>query len=624
MRLSVELILTGLIIFFCFICLQNFSLGSLSDSNENELSTFETDSNQDSSNITATNGSALFLGSTNLTSLPPVNYSAQAGKERSFEDFVSEDKELFLDLKKDSLINKNVTKKVFELPLLIKNFNNLTSTHPSLNFGFLSNDSLQYAANRNITVPLDEGSGSGINATGFSGMISNQSCSYCHPPDTTIGVGRANLVQMINNYVSVFSKDSSQLERVVTLNDLYGLRNNDNTSDPYVLYDNTSRKWFSSIMLINEGVNNTAILAAVSRTDEPLGIWNTFKFNVTNINSTLYCPDRPVIGTSGDKVVISANVISPDANGSCYNHAEGAAGYMIIVVDKNQMTTSSPNSKLNTAVFHGTGWITMIPAKNNEVNDIYLVSVGTQNTKHVKLLKIENLYPNVKLVCSLHEFNGATNIPPDAKQPNTPILIDTADSRILDASYNAGKISLAFNEGCLPMHDNEPRSCLRLMQLNVANSSQYQDCNFTESVNARVLKDIDIGHDETYYYRPALQTDGQGNLFVVFGFSSNIIYPSLAVLKIDKDDEQMSNITSKLIKEGTRNTEAERLSLGNDTKCNRQTEFSTSFSYACSRYGDYFSAVLDPVDPNTVWIAGQYYENKDYSTYIAKVASSDR
>jgi hypothetical protein len=162
------------------------------------------------------------------------------------------------------------------------------------------------------------------------------------------------------------------------------------------------------------------------------------------------------------------------------------------------------------------------------------------------------------------------------------------------------------------------------MQLNVANSSQYHDCNIRESVNARVIEDVDIGHADTYYYRPALQTDTQGNLFVIFGYSSDTIYPSLAVLKIDSDDFQLSNITSKLIKEGTRNTEAERQSLGNETVCNRKSPSNTTATHECSRYGDYFSAVPDPIDPSSVWIAGQYYENTTYSTYIAKVSSSER
>ncbi len=613
-----------------FIFLENSGLGmhSISDednpmalgTNENNL-TFP-GSNDYSTSIINSSGVALFSGSTNLKDLAPVNYTSQEGKQRSFEDFVSEDNKVFLDLKRDALINKNVTRNVLEIPILKENFSNLSSA-PPLNLSLASNGSVSYVVPRNATVFEGEELGSGIESTGFTAIISNQSCTLCHPPDVTIGVGHAHIVQMINNYMGIFNKDSHLIEKLATINDLYGLRNNDNTSDPYVLYDSSSDKWFSSVMLINESVNDTAILAAVSLTDDPNGEWNTFRFNVTNDRNKPYCPDRPVIGTSGDKVVISVNVVRPDTHQSCYNEGS-AAGYQILVVDKNQMTSNSPNAVLNTTVFHGTGWITMIPAKNNEVNDVFLVSAGAQNSSSIKLLKIEDLYSNVRLLCSLHSFEDKTNTPPDAKQPNTSILIDTADSRILDASYQNGKIWLGFNDGCIPQGDDEPRSCFRLMQLNVANSSQYQGCNIREGVNARVIEDIDIGHDDTYYYRPALQTDNQGNLFVVFGYSSDSIYPSLAVLRIDADDAQFSNITSKLIKEGSRNTEAERQSLGDDIVCKRKSPTNTTETHPCSRYGDYFSAVPDPIDPSYVWIAGQYYENTTYSTYIAKVSSSER
>ncbi len=503
MYLFTGFFVSGFLILFYFIFLGNFGSGVPSISNENiflasgtndSILTFPGSSNY-LTNITNSTDVALFSGITNLKDLPPVNYTSQEGKERLFEDFVSEDKESFLDLKRDALISKNVTRNVIEIPILIDKFRNLTSTS-SLNFSHVSNNSFSYVVPRNTTVLQEEESGSGIESTGFTAIISNQSCTLCHPPDVTIGVGQAHIVQMINNYIGIFNKDNHLLERLVTINDLYGLRSNDNTSDPYVLYDSTSNKWFSSVMLINEGVNNTAILAAVSLTDNPNGDWNTFRFNVTNDKNKPYCPDRPVIGTSGDKVVISVNVVRPDRHQSCYNEGS-AAGYQVIVVDKNQMTSSLPNIVLNTTVFHGTGWITMIPAKNNEVNDVFLVSAGAQNSSSVKLIKIEDLYSNVKLLCSLHSFEDRTNTPPDAKQPNTSILIDTADSRILDASYYNGKIWLGLNDGCIPQHDDEPRSCFRLMQLNVANSSQYHDCNIRESVNTRVIEDVDIGHADT-------------------------------------------------------------------------------------------------------------------------------
>jgi hypothetical protein len=44
-----------------------------------------------------------------------------------------------------------------------------------------------------------------------------------------------------------------------------------------------------------------------------------------------------------------------------------------------------------------------------------------------------------------------------------------------------------------------------------------------------------------------------------------------------------------------------------------------------TRYGDYFSAAIDPSEPNSIWVAGQYYYYDSsvsaflWSTYIGKI-----
>jgi hypothetical protein len=41
------------------------------------------------------------------------------------------------------------------------------------------------------------------------------------------------------------------------------------------------------------------------------------------------------------------------------------------------------------------------------------------------------------------------------------------------------------------------------------------------------------------------------------------------------------------------------------------------------RYGDYFSAVLDPANNNTVWVAGEYGRGSiGWGTYIAQVSTN--
>jgi len=256
----------------------------------------------------------------------------------------------------------------------------------------------------------------------------------------------------------------------------------------------------------------------------------------------------------------------------------------------------------------------MIPAKNNNGNDLFFVSVGYQNADKVKIMLINGTYPNIHLLCSLRQLNSQTTIPPDAKQKNTDIAIDTADNRILDASFQNGKIWLALNDGCKPNGTDEVRSCIRLIQVDTSDINQFHDCTI-ESRDSPVIMDFDIGHKNTYYYRPSLQTDKLGNLFVVFGQSSDTKFPSLAALKLSKSDNKNINITAISIKEGTSNTAGEWQSLTQgEGKCKPNTPL-----FKCSRYGDYFSASLDPVDPSIVWLAGQYYENSKYSTYIAKV-----
>ncbi len=449
-------------------------------------------------------------------------------------------------------------------------------------------------------------------------MVPDQSCKTCIPPDVNIAVGQNYTAEMINNYMSFWSKDNFTLKSQVSINDVFKLDNNDNTSDPSVVYDPSSKKWFSAVMLINKDVQDTAVLSAVSLTDDPLGNWSVFRFNVTDDKNNSACPDRPIIGTSNDKVVISVNIVKPDSNGSCYTSSNSASGFELMVINKNQMITNAVNPLLNTTLYHNMNWLTMVPTKNNEGNNLFLVSVGYEGANYVKIMLINGTNPDIHFLCSLRQLNSQTHIPPDAKQKDTDVVIDTADSRVLDASFQSGKIWLTFNDSCRPLVSDHPRSCFRLVQVDTTDTNLFHDCRIKEIRDGPVTMELDIGHNNTYYYRPSLQTDSQGNLFVVFGYSSDTVFPSLAALKLSKPDNSDINISAFLIKEGTRNSTAEwQLLTPAEEKCKPN-----NLMEKCSRYGDYFSASLDPVDSSTVWLAGQYYENSTYSTYISKVFSS--
>ena len=72
----------------------------------------------------------------------------------------------------------------------------------------------------------------------------------------------------------------------------------DKISDPNIVFDNSSKRFFASLM----HQSNESIRVAVSAPNDPKSAWKVVNFKVGN------CPDQPFIGVSSDKVAISTIV----------------------------------------------------------------------------------------------------------------------------------------------------------------------------------------------------------------------------------------------------------------------------------------------------------------------------
>src|SRR6266704_3664085 len=85
---------------------------------------------------------------------------------------------------------------------------------------------------------------------------------------------------------------------------------------------------------------------------------------------------------------------------------------------------------------------------------------------------------------------------------------------IQDADWYGNRLWVSQHVGCTPAGDTAQRSCLRLLQFNTA--GKYS-----------VAQQTEFGAAGKYCFDPAMTTDGQGNLEVVFGSSSPTEYPSV-------------------------------------------------------------------------------------------------
>jgi hypothetical protein len=174
--------------------------------------------------------------------------------------------------------------------------------------------------------------------------------------------------------------------------------------------------------------------------------------------------------------------------------------------------------------------------------------------------------------------------PPDAEQPGTPVKLATNDESVITAVWQHGALWIGGNEQCLASGDTAPRSCLRVIQIQTDTRSLQQDLTF--------------GAPGRYYYYPALNPDGSGNLVVVFNASSATEFAGVRATGRLTTDPAQTLVPSVLLRGGG----------------GAQT--------ASSRMGDYYGAAMDPADPTKVWVTAEYIRtgtSGDWGTIVTQL-----
>ena len=177
-------------------------------------------------------------------------------------------------------------------------------------------------------------------------------------------------------------------------------------------------------------------------------------------------------------------------------------------------------------------------------------------------------------------MNNPANL--DLIQPGNSGQTVQQDSRVLDAKWMGGKMWFSFTDGCTPA--STELMCARLVEINTTTNT--------------LLQDFDISTNGYDYFYPAVALDGNGDLYTLFGYSSSSAYPSLAG-SVQFQSSASNTISSPQV-----------LYLG-----------SNNLNY--DRYGDYFTGVTAPQNPNLIWFDGEYVSASApyYSTRIFELTS---
>jgi hypothetical protein len=165
-------------------------------------------------------------------------------------------------------------------------------------------------ANKNVIAPDSKFSGfaglntlDSFNANGFD----------LEPPDQALAVGNGYVFEGVNVAFSVYDANThAKLAGPVASNAFFGIPPEIFTSDPRVVFDNDTNRWFVTMTAITD---RGYIIIAVSNTSSPLGSYSVYVLDVTDDGtggtpSHPNCPclaDQPLIGFDKYGFYISTN-----------------------------------------------------------------------------------------------------------------------------------------------------------------------------------------------------------------------------------------------------------------------------------------------------------------------------
>lgn len=446
--------------------------------------------------------------------------------------------------------------------------------------------------------------------------INASSCIDCVPPDVQIAVGKNHVIEVINEFIGIFDK-SGKLINNTTLRDFFDFNDfnkvplhNVISTDPNVYYDFNDNRWIFSV-LIFDGEKptpaNRFVLLAISNNDNPTNSWSYGLLPIRGNNNE--CTDRPMLGISNSHILISVNLFHMNSEGFCIGGIPNKVE--IALVNKTDLLKNKIS--VNTTVTKQFPYtISLMPIKTYGIDPaICLASAGFSQSPYLLLKAIEIKNGIIVESDRTIELQNITQPPRIAFQP--PISINKqsnplhmGDARILDGSYQNGKLWIVFNTSC-QIDGDHPHTCLRVILLDNGDKFSKFHCSIN---NFKKVDEKSIARKDTNYFYPSIQVDKNNNAIVLTGLSSanKEIHPSLNILNLSSTNNEIkSNQEINLIK-GT--------SIANDSLKVDCLYYDTKMS--CIRMGDYSSIILDPKD-YSIWSGGEYYKSKNFSTIIAKI-----
>ncbi len=413
------------------------------------------------------------------------------------------------------------------------------------------------------------------------------------PPDNDMAMSKGKkLVSVVNSFIAVTSDDSGKmvyrkaLKAFSSAVNLSGL--NDYRYDPKVMYDQDADK-FIVVMLnsINEG---NYIVVGFSKTNDPGGAWNFYKFYGDYKSDTTWF-DYPCVSITKDEFFLTGNKIR--------NNASWQAGFketVIYQINKNDGingATSLSYKIWDSINFNGIQIRNLYPVKGGngfKGPEQYFLSNRNFDVQNdtVFLVKVPDLISSgnnnldIKVLISPTKYG----VPPDGRQPDTSATLATNDGRVLGAYRDDDEIQ--FVSTCVA-----PVSGASGIYHGIIRN--YASTPTIASTQILSVDTLDFGYPNVTFASPGWT---KGHSIISFNFTGPNTFPGIGAIMFDGSSYSPMTV----VKSGVSSI---KVLTGKQ-----------------QRWGDYMGAQVDWNNIGSVWVEGIFGRvGNTYGNWMAKLNS---
>ncbi|HEX5736202.1 MAG TPA: C25 family cysteine peptidase [Blastocatellia bacterium] len=394
------------------------------------------------------------------------------------------------------------------------------------------------------------------------------------PPDTNGAVGSNHLMTTLNTQIRIQNRAGGIISTVSLLSFWTGLGHSD-VFDPKVLYDPFAGRWmFTTVASRNSATS--AVLIAVSQTDDPTGVWNRFSIDADPMNTKW--ADFPSIGFNKDWIVINVNMFNNIGNAFAQTNN-------LVCVKANIYANVTPAGTFKFFNFIGFGG-TQGPAitHDNTLATLYFLQDWNGNSGGNGFLRIYTLTGAVgSETMTPGGFPTATGAPWDfvppggadfAPQMGSAVKIQSNDSRMRNVVYRNGSLWTTHTV-FLPAGGAATRSAVQWWQIDPG----------TLAIQQRAR--IDDATGTNFFAFPSIAVNSAADVFIGYSRFSAGQFAS-ANYSGRRSSDPLNTLRDDAV-----------LKAGEDC-------YFKTFAGAQNRWGDYSNTVVDPSNDFDIWTIQEY------------------